>query len=281
MYFQTGKQRGTYHRLDIPEGEYITEIKWRRGKYLDAIKFCLSNGYCTPRWGGGGGGAVTTKFDNSIINFWRMSGKRETLFSPWVVSNLHSFFYETNRVEKVVLGDDITFNPAADPFVEEILDESGVRAIENCGNVSSTLSVDYSITASSGETATVSTVLDGDYTLEFPESATFLVSAIDPGTGSPIEYVIGNALFERPDFRYESLETFSGSFDLMVQPKQHVEAAVVYHEFMYDYHWKASAFVHFADGREVELLDFQGRVYGTRVMPPSVKVLNVGEGSCA
>ena len=51
-----GSFKGTYQYLDIPEGAYLNKVEWYQGKYMDKVRFCLTDGYCTSYWGGNGGG---------------------------------------------------------------------------------------------------------------------------------------------------------------------------------------------------------------------------------
>lgn len=62
-----GTLQGTYRVLNVREGEYITQVEWRQGKFVDAIRLCLNTGACTGWWGGSGGSYRKNKYTNGII----------------------------------------------------------------------------------------------------------------------------------------------------------------------------------------------------------------------
>lgn len=179
------------------------------------------------------------------------------------------FVYETDRVEKIVLGEDITFTPPEDPYVAKLgLD---TQSLDNCADTTASLTLYYSLSIHDEvETTTLSTELDDDkeYTLVFPESAKFFASVVDPESGTLKEVVIGKSLYESNlKYKTPTPKILSSAKDVSLEGNQGaVFDTGVHYSFVYDYHWTASATVVFADGRHVPLTTLSGRVYGSRYL---------------
>lgn len=67
-----GTLSGTYELLNLREGEYITQVQWSFGKFVDDIRLCLT-GACTGWWGGSGVSYRKNKYANgTITSKWLM-----------------------------------------------------------------------------------------------------------------------------------------------------------------------------------------------------------------
>lgn len=185
-----------------------------------------------------------------------------------MIKNL-GFVYETDRVEKIVLDDEITFTPPEDPYVTKLALDT--QSLDNCADATATMTLDYSLSIHDEvETTTLTTELavDKEYTLVFPESAKFFASVMDPESGELQEVVIGKSLYES-DLKYKTPTptTLSSTMEISLEGNQGaVFETGVHYSFVYDYHWTASATVVFADGRHVPLTTLSGRVYGSRYL---------------
>ena len=172
--------------------------------------------------------------------------------------------HEMNRIEKIVFGD-FEFDPADDPAAAKVLFPATTSTLENCGETVATTVLNYSEEAKSVERVSIPS-FDIDYPLVFDADSTkFFTSAKDPVTGKRMEFVVGRSFFGT-DLSFDESEILRGNYTVSADPWQVVTVTAAYHEFLYDYHWTATATIHFTDGRLVPLSAVRGRVYGSRVM---------------